>query len=135
MPKAAKQRGKRVKMSKEVEVAAALDRFDRLYVENGSHTNWRHWPELVALLITFLAGAATIWTFGSHFEPAVSATWKVVLISAATLCVGFGAASLFYGRMLDKEARALQADFSNLRSHADALVEKFDEYERSKRAP
>jgi hypothetical protein len=107
--------------------------FDEMPFQNGDASPRRPWAELLALLAAFLAGAACILTFAPYFDTSVSQSWKVVLISAATLCVGFGAAALFYGRLLDRETRALRAGFDSLRIRADALVSRFDAFDRSKR--
>jgi hypothetical protein len=129
MPKTQKRRSGGRQSAKEVHA------FENISVEIDDVLQRHHWIELTTILVAFLAGAAAILTFGSHLGATVSATWKVILISTATLCVGFGAAALFYGRMQAREGRALRADFRDLRARADVLVAKFDKFERSRRAP
>ena len=136
MPKQSKQQAAKTNARLDLRLGrfARVEAFDDVSVQIAEPSSWRHWFELVAILAAFLAGAASILTFAPHFGTSLSQTWKVVLIAAATLCVGFGVAALFYGRLREQETRALRADFQNLRSRADALVAKFDDFERSKRA-
>ena len=105
--------------------------------------------EFAALLIVLFVGVFAISSIASdanitisigkftigRADIVVSDAWKYVLVLAGTLCIGFGAAALFYGNVRAKQSQALRAQFLAIRARADLLVAKFDEFERSKPAP
>jgi MFS family permease len=58
--------------------------------------------------------------------------WRIGFILAGVLCLGFGAATLLFWRTRDRERNILRAQYDDLRVRADALAERFNEYERRK---
>ncbi len=104
-------------------------------VEEAKASLWRRWLEFAVILIAFLSGGVAILTFVPGASATVPQNWKILLVSAAALSLGFGAAAVFYGRLRERQADQLRAGFESLRVRADALVAKFDEYERKKRQP
>lgn len=57
--------------------------------------------------------------------------FKLLLLSMATLCIGFGAGALLYRRIADNRADDLRAEYRNLRTRADNLIEKIDNPEQT----
>jgi hypothetical protein len=79
----------------------------------------------LALLVGYAGG---VW--GTQF--AASGSWKIALLSAAVLCLGFGASALIFHRLQEREDDVLRTEYEVLRARADALVEEVDRFERSR---
>lgn len=90
------------------------------------------WANLLFLVLAFLGGAATILTFSPAAHASIQIEWKVLFVASATLCLGFGASMIFYGRLRERRTTELRTEFARLRARADALVARFEDYERSK---
>ena len=97
---------------------------------------WRLWAvELPAvLLIGFAGGVLTLMASTSWVSKYATNSWNVVFVSMATLCLGFGVAAVFYGRIRDAQGRALREQYDELRTRADVLSKKFDSFEKKKAA-
>ena len=115
-------------------------RFDGL-----DHSFLRDMLEFATIVIIIFVGISvigplanitiTIGNFSIGHTGAVPTGWQSILIYAGVLCVGFGVAALFYGKLRAKQSKALYEQFSAIRRRADLLVAKFDDFERGKSAP
>lgn len=83
---------------------------------------------LALLVCGMLAGIALLVVLDASAP--TRADWNTVFIALATLCLGFGSASTVYQYYRSRESAALNAQYDSLRVRADALLQKFDAYEK-----
>jgi len=83
---------------------------------------------LIAALLAaaLLAGAAVPILTGMTASPADMST---IFIALATLCLGFGSASVLYQHYRSKESAALRVQQESLQQRASALLQEFGDYE------
>jgi hypothetical protein len=87
------------------------------------------WSHLFSLTLAFAAGilihvVASMSVFGTNIL--VGETPKIILLSMATLCLGFGAATLLNWRIRDVQWSKLEAKYETLDARAKELVDEID---------
>ncbi len=84
----------------------------------------RRWGELLILQLAVIGGVllAVYQGMPDRWQALVSGQWQTVLIAFAMMCIGFGAATLLYGRAGVRQAEQLEKDYRALVSRADALL-------------
>ena len=78
---------------------------------------------LAGMVITFLAGATV-----PILASSARADLNTILISAATLCLGLGVASIVFQHRRAHEAQTMVAQCNALRTRADALLREYEAY-------
>jgi hypothetical protein len=85
------------------------------------------WGHTFSHLLAVAGGALIVITVGmivGGVNSAVETSSKTVLLSMATLCLGFGMATLLNWRIRDAQWRKLEARYEALDARADALVKE-----------
>src|SRR5947209_19989286 len=81
---------------------------------------------LALLVAAVLAGAAVPILTGMTSSRVDMST---IFIALATLCLGFGSASVLYQHYRSKESAALRVQQESLQQRANALLQEFRDYE------
>ena len=116
-------------------LATGILRVSRTYTASTEGLWWLWAVELPAvMLIGFAGGGLTLIASTSWASKYTSDSWYVVVVSMATLCLGFGIAAIFYGRIRDAQSRALREQYNEIRTRADNLSKKFENFEKKKAA-
>jgi hypothetical protein len=81
------------------------------------------WGGLLILQLAVIGGALAAYE-GTHgsWQAIVGGQWQIVLITLATMSLGFGAATLLYGRLASRDSDRLERDYRSLASRADFLL-------------
>ena len=86
-----------------------------------SPTRW--WGQLLILQLAVIGGALAVFHGApGGWQALVSGPWQIVLITSATMSLGFGAATLLYGRLASRDADQLEREYRSLASRADLLL-------------
>jgi hypothetical protein len=105
------------------DLQAQLKIAERVSLEIAAVSLTRRWGELLFLQLAVIGGAfAVYYGMPTMLQTPVSGHWQVVLIASATMCIGFGAATLLYGRPGFRHAEQLEQDYRVLVSRADSLL-------------
>ena len=99
-------------------------------------TEWRSgsfiWQSLVALIAIEVAFVAGVFMHASLGFQRYQGEMTVVLVTMATLCLGFGIGVLVCWRYRDSDEDALREKYKSLHHRAELLVEMAGKLERKK---
>jgi hypothetical protein len=121
-------------LNRSIERQAKLEGLDDIKVvtvESASfpRRSWLDHASGLLLMQAALIAGVVLTIYGTR---SAGQDFKLLLLSMATLCIGFGAGTLLYRRIGDSRVDELRAEFRNLRARADNLIEKIDNLEHAR---